>query len=92
MSCAADRDGFAPLTGNVADQREGITPEVNGQELADRLLVLVAPAYDKDIVRLWLISELEKALDQEYRRGAKEARQAIGTALRYRPISPDETR
>jgi hypothetical protein len=39
-----------------------------------------------------VVAQLEKALDQEYRRGVEEAREAIGAALRYRPISPDETR
>ncbi len=90
MSCAADRGAFPAWAGRVVDPREKITPEVDANVLVDRLLeyfdsyklATIAP----------LVCELEKALDQEYRRGVEEARQAIGTALRYLPISPDDLR
>ncbi len=87
MSCAADRGDFPVWAEKTADQREEITTEVDAYELAARLLAYL------DNHQLWdMISELEKALDQEYRRGVDEARLAIGAALQYRPISPDETR
>ena len=89
MSCAADRDDFRPWAGKTAAPREGSTPEVNATKLAARLVVHL----DRDgVLASWpaVLAELESALDQEYRSGVEEAREAIGAALRYRPISPDE--
>ncbi len=87
MSCAADRGDFPAWAGRGVDPREKITSEVDANELAK---VIFDYFYSGDLAPI--VGELEKALDQEYRRGVEDARQAIGTALRYQPISPDETR
>ncbi len=84
MSCAADRGDYPAWTGKVASPREEITPEVDAHELA-KLLLDYFNAYDMALVEV----ELEKALDQEFRRGVEEA---LAATRRYRPISQDETR
>jgi hypothetical protein len=90
MSCAADRGDFPAWAGRVVDPLEEITPEADAAELATRILKYFE-SYKMAAFPM-VVAQLEKALDQEYRRGVEEAREAIGAALRYRPISPDETR
>ncbi len=87
MRCAAERGDFPAWAGRGVDPREKITPEVDANELAK---VIFDYFYSGDLAPI--VGELEKALYHEYRRGVEEARQAIGTALRYRPPSPDDLR
>jgi hypothetical protein len=74
----------------VVDPLEEITPKAEASELATRLLRYFE-SYKMAALPM-VEAQLEKALEQEYRRGVEEAREAIGAALRYRPISPEETR
>ena len=89
MSCAAARGDFPAWTGRLVDPLEEITPEVEAAELATRILKYFERY--KMAAFPMVVAQLEKALDQEYRRGVEEAL-ALTRPLRYRPISQDETR
>jgi len=92
MRCATERGDFAAWAGKERDPRRGGMLEViNASELVIRILDYLeteGPSAQVSVV----IDEVQKALDYEFVRGVEEARAAISAALRYRPISPDETR
>ncbi len=99
MSCAAERGDFPAWNGRVVDPQEEITPEANVKALLNKIFELdaqyqggIIKAPNRiEFIRLYLCPLLIDALDQEYRRGVEESLAAT-RSLRYRPITPDETR